>query len=82
MYDGSMETFECIWVNIWFMLDCISNQRSDMDWMERYQIVKARACFRGLLSKIFRSLSQFFEIETRGWPKEVLHMAKTKTIRR
>ena len=26
MYDGSMETFECIWENIWFMLDCIWSQ--------------------------------------------------------
>ena len=61
---------------------CISNQGSDVDWMERYQIVKARVCFQGLLSKILRRLSQFYEIQTGGWPREVLHVAKTKTIRR
>ena len=33
----------------------ISNQGSDIDWMERYQIVEARVCFRGLLPKILRS---------------------------
>ena len=61
---------------------CISNQGSDVDWMERYQTVKARVCFQGLLSKILRRLSQFYEIQTGGWPREVLHVAKTKTIRR
>ena len=61
---------------------CISNQGSDVDWMERYQTVKARVCVQGLLSKILRRLSQFYEIQTGGWPREVLHVAKTKTIRR
>ena len=45
-------------------------------------IVKASVCFPGLLPKIPRSWSQFYEIQTGRWPREVLHAAKTKTIRR
>ena len=41
---------------------CISNQGADIDWIERYQIVKIRVCFQGLLSKILKSLSQYCEI--------------------
>ena len=44
--------------------------------------MKARVCFQVLLSKIPRSSSQFYEIQTGGWPREVLHVAKTKAIRR
>ena len=61
---------------------CIFSQGSDIDWMEQNQIVKARVFFRGLLSKILRSLNQFHEIQTGGWPREVLHVVKTKPIRR
>ena len=61
---------------------CISNQGSDIDWMERYQIVKARVSFRGILSKILRSSSQFNESQTGGCLREVLNVAKTKTIRK
>ena len=60
----------------------ISNQGSEIDWMERCHIVKARMYFRELLTKILRGSSQFCEIQTGGWPGEVLHVAKTKTIRR
>ena len=61
---------------------CISNQRSDIDWTEQSQIVKARVFFRGLLSKILRRLNQFHEIQTGGWSREVLNVVKTKPIRR
>ena len=61
---------------------CISNQGSDIDWMERYQVVKARVSFRRILSKILRSSSQFNEIQIGGWLREVLNVAKTKTIRK
>ena len=49
--------------------------------MERYWIVKAGVCFRGLLSKILRNSIQFYEIQT-GWLREVLHVTKTQTIRK
>ena len=48
----------------------------------RHRLGEARVCFRGLLSKILRSSSQFYEIQAGGWQREVLHVAKTKTIRR
>ena len=49
--------------------------------MEQYRIVKAGVCYRGLLSKILRNLSQLYKIQTGGWPREVvLHVTKTKTI--
>ena len=41
---------------------CISNQGSDIDWIERYQIVKVRVRFQELLSKILKSLRQYCEI--------------------
>ena len=50
--------------------------------MEQYHIVKAGVHFRGLLFKIIRSSSQFYEIQTRGWPNEVWLVTKTKTIRK
>ena len=34
-----------------------------------------------LLSKIFRNLSQFYQIQTGVGPREVLHTTKTKTIK-
>ena len=61
---------------------CISNEGSDIDWIEQYQTVKARVCFQVLLSKKLRSSSQLHKIETGVWPREVLHVAKTKTIRK
>ena len=54
---------------------------SDITWMVRHQIVKVRVCFRGLLSEVLRSPSKFYEIQTGGWLREVLHVAQTKTIR-
>ena len=48
----------------------------------RQRLGEARVCFRGPLSKILRSSSQFYEIQAGGWQREVLHVAKTKTIRR
>ena len=53
---------------------CISNQGSDKNRMERHWTGKAGMCFRGLLSKVLRRLSQFYEIQSGGWPREVLHM--------
>ena len=61
---------------------CVSNQGSDIDRMGQDQIVKASVCLRGLLSKILRSPSQFYEIQSGGWPREVLHVTKTKTVRK
>ena len=61
---------------------CISNRGSGIDRMERYQIVKTGVFFRGLLSKILRSSSQFCEIQTGGWSREVFHVIKKKTIRK
>ena len=68
----------------WKKLDavCISNEGSDIDWIEQYQTVKARVCFQVLLSKKLRSSSQLHKIQTGVWPGEVLHVAKTKTIRK
>ena len=57
---------------------CVSNRRSDIDRMEQHQIVKARVCLGGLLSKILRSSSQFYKICSR----EVLRVTKRKTIRK
>ena len=44
--------------------------------------MKARVCFRGLLSEILRNSSQFYKIRTGGWSREVLLVAKTKTVRK
>ena len=44
--------------------------------------MKARLCFQQLLPKILRSSSQLWEIQSGSWPREVLHGAKTKTIKR
>ena len=60
----------------------LSNRGSDIDRMEEYQIVKTRVCLRKLLSKFLRSSSQLYEIQVRGWPGEVLHVTKTKTVRK
>ena len=51
-------------------------------WMNRYLSAKAWLCFRGLLPRILGSSSQFHEIQIGGWPMEVLHMVKTRTIRK
>ena len=60
----------------------LSNRESDIVWMEEYQIVKTRVCLRRLLSKFLRSSSQFYQIQVGGWPGEVLHVTKTKTVRK
>ena len=54
----------------------LSNRGSDIDRME------TRVCLRKLLSKFLRSSSQLYEIQVRGWPGEVLHVTKTKTVRK
>ena len=48
----------------------------------RHRLGEERVRFRGLLSEILRSSSQFYEIQAGGWQREVLPVAKTKTIRR
>ena len=48
----------------------------------RHRLGEARVCFRGLLSKILRSSSQFYEIQAGDWQREVLPVVKTKIIRR
>ena len=48
----------------------------------RHRLVEARVRFRGLLSKILRSSSQFYEIQAGDWQREVLPVVKTKMIRR
>ena len=58
------------------------NREPDTDWMNRCQTVKAWVCFRRLLPKILGSLGQFYEIQIGGWPREVLHVVKTRTIRK
>ena len=45
-------------------------------------ISDCKSVFRELLPKIFGSLSQFQEIQTGGWPREVLHMVKARTIKK
>ena len=50
--------------------------------MEQHQILKARVCIRGLLSKILRSSSECYEIQSGGSPREVLHVTKTKNVRK
>ena len=61
---------------------CVSNWGSDIDRMEQHQIVKARVCLGELLSKILRSSRQFYKIQNGGWPREVLHVTKRKTVRK
>ena len=48
----------------------------------RHRLGEERVRFRGLLSEILRSSSQFYEIQAGGWQREVLPVAKTKIIRR
>ena len=36
----------------------------------------------GLLSKILGSLNKFYEIQTGGWQREILHVVKRRTIRK
>ena len=54
----------------------------DTHRMDRYWILKGWMCLGGLLSKILRSLSQFNEIEARGWPSKDLYVANTSNIRK
>ena len=50
--------------------------------MDQYQIVKVWVRSGDLLPKIIGSSSELYEIQTGGWPKEVLHVVKTKTIQK
>ena len=43
---------------------------------------KRWVCLRGLLLKIFGSSTQLYEIQTGGWPTEVLHVVKTRDVRK
>ena len=43
---------------------------------------KRWVCLRGLLPKIFGSSTQLYEIQTGGWPTEVLHVVKTRDVRK
>ena len=56
---------------------CVPNWGLDKDRMELYQIVKARVCLRGLLPKILRSSSQFYEIQSGDWPSVACDQEKT-----
>ena len=59
---------------------CISNRRSDINWMKQYRTVKAGLLIRGL--KILRSSSEFYEIKNGGWPRKVLHVTKKKNYQK
>ena len=48
----------------------------------RHRLGEERVRFRGLLSEILRSSSQFYEIQAGDWQREVLPVVKTKIIRR
>ena len=61
---------------------CVSNWGSDINWMEQYHILKAKTYLRGLFYKILTSSSQFYEIQSGGWLTIVLHVTKTKTVRK
>ena len=48
--------------------------------MDQYQTVKSGCASKGYCLKFFVSSNQFYEIEIRGWPREVFHVNKTRTI--
>ena len=48
--------------------------------MDLYHTVKAWESFPELLPKILGILSQFYEMQTGGWRRELLYVVKTVTI--
>ena len=96
--DSPMETVEYVWRNIWCMLNWILSQncRNTLTLHTVDQLVRStnnemllylseegfKHRLHGLLPKTLESLSQFYKIQTGGWPSEVLHEIKRRTIRK